>query len=374
MPSCSPVIRRRLPVLLVVMMTGLVACSRGTPGGNGGGVPAIPVTTQTLSLQPWSDTVQALGTVKARESITVTAKVSETVQAVHFESGDEVKAGAPLVTLSGQQQQAALNEALAAAQEAERLYQRQSELVQQRLIASSQFDAQRAVRDAARARVAQIRAQLGDRVISAPFSGVLGLRQVSPGALVTPGTPIATLDDTHRVYVDFPVPESQLAQLAVGQRLNGHSEAWPDRVFNGEVSTIDARIDAATRAVTVRGDFPNPERALRPGMLLQVTLSRPEREALLVPEIAIIQVANNAYVYRVKADDTVERVEVGVGARRAGLAEVTAGLAIGERIVVDGTGKLRPGSRVREGSLPAGVDATQAAPGDEIPGGAPNGG
>lgn len=378
LPS-PPDSRRRLPALLaVIMIAGLAACSRGTPGAGGGEAPAIPVTTRQLQLQDWSDTVQALGTVKARESITVTAKVSETVQDVHFDSGDEVAAGAPLVTLSGQQQRAALNEALAAAEEAERLYKRQSELVQQQLIASSQFDAQRATRDAARARVAQIRAQLGDRVITAPFSGVLGIRQVSPGALVTPGTPIATLDDTHRVYVDFPVPESQLAHLAVGQRLSGHSEAWPDRDFAGEVSTIDARIDAATRAVTVRGDFPNPDRALRPGMLLQVTLSRPERQALLVPEISIIQVGTSAYVYRVGADDTVQRVEVGVGARSAGLAEVVAGLSVGDRIVVDGTGKLRPGSRIREGEVrDGGAPAAEnegAAAGDDAGTAPSNGG
>ncbi|MCF7223381.1 efflux RND transporter periplasmic adaptor subunit [Lysobacter chinensis] len=369
MPPSSPDSRRLPTLLAMIMIAGLAACDRGTPV-EGGSAPAIPVTTRQLQLQSWSDTVQALGTVKARESITVTAKVSEIVEDVHFDSGDEVEAGAPLVTLSGQQQRAALNEAQAAAEEAERLYKRQSELVQQQLIATSQFDAQRAIRDAARARVAQIRAQLGDRVITAPFPGVLGIRQVSPGALVTPGTAIATLDDTRRVYVDFPVPESQLSHLAVGQRLSGRSEAWPEREFEGIVSTIDARIDAATRAVTVRGDFPNPDRALRPGMLLQITLSRPERQALLVPEISIIQIGNSAYVYRVKADDTVERVEVGVGARRAGLAEVTSGLEIGDRIVVDGTGKLRPGSLIREGAIREGAFGEEAAPEGAVPAGA----
>ncbi|GAB3342244.1 efflux RND transporter periplasmic adaptor subunit [Marilutibacter aestuarii] len=322
------------------------------------------MSTEVLEPRSWSDTVQALGTVKARESITVTAKVSEIVQDVHFDSGDEVEAGAPLVTLSGQAQQAALNEALAAAEEASQLFNRQNELVEQKLIARSQFDAQRAIRDAARARVAQIRAQLSDRVVRAPFAGVLGIRQVSPGALVTPGTPIATLDDTRRVYVDFPVPESQLSHLAVGQALEGHSEAYPGRSFVGVVSTIDNRIDAATRAVTVRGDFDNPDRALRPGMLVQVVLSRPEREALVLPEISIVQVGNTSYVFRVKDDDTVERVDVEVGARREGLAEVLGGVAAGDRIVVDGTGKLRPGALVSE-SGPA--PEADAAPDDAVP-------
>jgi membrane fusion protein (multidrug efflux system) len=327
----------------------LAACGRGEgrKAGEGGDRP-VPVTTQVVRPQAWNDSLQALGTVRARESITVTAKVSELVQAVHFESGDSVDRGAALVTLSGQAQQAALVEALAAADEAVRLYKRQDELARQQLIARAALDTQRATRDAAQARVAQIRAQLGDRVIRAPFSGVLGIRRVSPGSLVTPGTPIATLDDTARVFVDFPVPETLLAHVAPGLRVEGTSQAWAGRRFEGVVSTIDARIDEATRAVTVRADFPNADRALRPGMLLEVALQRPERQALLVPEIAVVQVGQEAFVFRVDAQGRAERAVVKTGTRRDGLAEILEGLKAGDRIVVDGTVKLRPGSKVVE--------------------------
>ena len=333
--------------LLLAFAIALTACgSNGAEQRNGGGDRPIPVTTQQVRMQPFSDTVLALGNVKAREAITVTAKVSETVEKVHFESGDVVAAGAPLVTLTGRQQQAAFEQAQATANEADRLYKRQRELADQQLVARSTLDTQLALRDAARARVAQMRADIGDRVIRAPFGGVLGIRQVSPGALVQPGTAIATLDDTARVYVDFPVPEAILATLAVGQKVSGTSTAYPGRTFEGRVSTIDARIDEATRAVTVRGDFANADRALRPGMLVQVTLSRPERQALLVPEIAVVQVGTDSFVYRVKPDSTVERADVKVGSRRDGMAEIAQGLKVGERIVVDGTGKLRVGARI----------------------------
>lgn len=324
----------------------LAGCGKDAVSQRDGGDRVIPVTTQRVRPQAWNDSVQALGTVRARESVTVTARVSETVQQVHFQSGDVVASGAPLVTLSGQAQQAALVEAQAAANEADRLYRRQSELAAQQLIARSALDTQRAARDAANARVAQIRAQLGDRAIRAPFAGVLGIRRVSPGSLVTPGTPIATLDDTARVYVDFPVPETMLAYLAPGLRVSGHSEAYPQRRFDGIVSTLDARIDEATRAVTVRADFDNADRALRPGMLLEIELQRPQRQALLVPEIAIVQVGTDSFVYRVAPDGSVERSDVEVGARRDGLAEITRGVKAGDRIVVDGTVKLRPGSKV----------------------------
>ncbi len=336
-------------VVAIALLLALSGCGKDTGSESKGGERPVPVTTVQVRLQPWSDTVQALGNVKARESVTITAKVSETVQRVHFDSGDAVAAGAPLVTLSGQSQQAALAEAQAAANEADSLYRRQDELAAQQLIARAALDSQRATRDAARARVAQMRAEIGDRTIRAPFAGVLGLRQVSPGSLVTPGTAIATLDDTARVFVDFPVPEAMLANVAAGQRLVATSPAYPGRSFDGIVSTVDMRVDQATRALTVRGDFANADRALRPGMLLQVTLSRPERPALLLPEIAVVQVGNSAFVYRVKPDASVERADVRIGARRDGLAEIIEGLKAGDRVVVDGTGKLRPGNKVVEG-------------------------
>ena len=331
-------------LLALAMLAGCGDQGDAQPRNEG----ATVVTTTVVRAQPFNDSIQALGTAHARESITVTAKVSEIVQQVHFDSGDEVGKGAVLVTLSGEQQRAALAEAQAAADEAERLYRRQAELAQKQLIARSQLDNQRAARDAARARVAQVRAQLGERVIRAPFAGVLGIRQVSPGALVTPGTPIATLDDLSRMYVDFPVPESALARIAPGQHVGGRVGAWPDRHFEGTVETVAARVDPATRSVTVRASFPNPDRLLRPGMLVTVDVRQPEREALLVPEIAIVQVGQTSFVWRVKADGTVEQAKVDIGSRRDGLAEITAGLAAGDRIVVDGTGKLRPGAAVAE--------------------------
>ncbi len=365
---------------LLTLVLALAACggdakpAAGGPGGAPGGGGDRPVPVTTLRLQPglFAERITAIGTVKARESVTVTAKVSELVQQVHFDSGDEVRAGAPLVTLSDRQQQASLAEAQAAADEADRLYRRQNELAQQQLIARSQLDTQRAARDSANARVAQIRAQLADRVIRAPFSGVLGLRQVSPGALVTPGTPIATLDELARVYVDFPLPESQLSLAAQGRAITGTAAAYPDRRFDGVVSIVDARIDPGTRAVTVRADMPNPERLLRPGMLVNVTLPSAERQALLVPEIAVVQIGRDSFVYRVKSDDSVEQIAVTLGARGDGKVEIIAGVKAGDRVVVDGTGKLRPGAKIAEGAAtPAPAPAPPSAPAKDSPAAAP---
>ena len=194
------------------------------------------------------------------------------------------------MTLSGKQQDALLASAQAQLKDAEAQLQRLTQLGGQQLVARSAVDTARATRDAARAQVNQIRANLSDRVIRAPFAGVLGIRQVSPGALVTPGTVIATLDDISRVYVDFPVPETELAEVAPAQALTGTAGAYPDKTFDGRVQTVAARLDAGSRAATVRGEFSNPQRLLKPGMLVNVALLRSTRKALVVPELAVQQI------------------------------------------------------------------------------------
>ena len=322
----------------------------------------VPVTTQVVQTSAWNDTLQALGTAKARESVTVTAKVSEIIEKVHFESGQQVAAGTPLVTLRGQAQEAALVQAQATFAEADQLYKRQRELAAQQLVASATLDTQRAIRDAAEARVLEMRSDIGDRRVRAPFAGVLGIRQVSEGSLVTPTTVIATLDDIERMHVDFQVPEAELASLGKGDKVTATSVAYPGRTFEGEVATIDTRVDPGTRAVTVRADFINADHALRPGMLLDVRMFRPERQALVIPEIAVVQVGRESFVYRVKPDQSVERVDVVSGARRAGVVEIREGVKAGDRIVVDGTGKLRPGLKVNDTPAAAPTSAPVADP------------
>lgn len=351
----------------IVAGLGLVILA-GCGGGKGENArrqaEVVPVTTQVVQTSAWSETLQALGTAKARESVTVTAKVSEIIEAVHFDSGQQVSAGTPLVTLRGQAQEAALVQAQATFAEADQLYKRQRELAAQQLVASATLDTQRAIRDAAEARVREMQSDIGDRRVRAPFAGVLGIRQVSEGSLVTPTTVIATLDDIERMHVDFQVPEAELASLAKGDKVSATSVAYPGRTFEGEVATIDTRVDPGTRAVTVRADFINSDHALRPGMLLDVRMYRPERQALVIPEIAVVQVGRDSFVFRVKPDHTVERVDVVSGARRSGVVEIREGLKAGERIVVDGTGKLRPGLKVEDSAAPPPGNAPAAAPAD----------
>jgi membrane fusion protein (multidrug efflux system) len=296
----------------------------------------------------WRDTIEALGTTRANESVVLTAKVSEIVRKVGFESGDVVEAGQVLVDLSSNAQLAGLEEAAADYKEAERQLVRTQELAAQQLVPASQLDTQRSARDAARARMDVVRAALEDRVITAPFNGILGLRHVSKGSLVTPGTPIATLDDISVIKLDFSVPERFLAVLQKGQDITARSATYADTDFRGRVESVDSRIDPVTRSVTVRALIPNPENRLRPGMLMSVQLYQNPRETLVVPEIAVLQVGMESFVYRVSPQATAERVKVQLGSRRKGEVEIAEGLRAGDRIVVEGTVKLSDGTKVVE--------------------------
>jgi len=134
-----------------------------------------------------------------------------------------------------------------------------------------------------------------------------------------------------------------------------HSETYPDRDFTGQVTSVDSRVDPVTRSVTVRAELPNPERLLRPGMLLSVRLYQAARQAIVVPEIAVLQVGTEAFIYRVSQDQTAARVRVKLGSRRRGEIEIVSGLADGDTIVTEGAVKLRDGARVTGAAEPPAV-------------------
>lgn len=333
--------------LLAALTALLAACSGSAPDGAArNSAPAVSVTTTVVQPVNWVDTLEAVGTTKARESVTLTAKITETVRKLNFRDGQEVDAGDVLVEMTSGQQVAALAEAQANYKDAERLMQRNDDLVAKGTVSQQVADTARATQESSKARVNFLRAQLSDRVVTAPFSGVLGLRQVSVGALVTPGTVITTLDNIDTVTLDFAMPERFLAALAPGLDVQAISVAYPGRSFEGTIVSVDSRVDPVTRAVLVRAEMDNEDHALRAGMLMTVRVLRPSREVLAIPEIAIEQVGADSFVYLVGEDNEVKRQKVTLGERKQGRVEVREGLAAGARIVKDGTVKVREGSKV----------------------------
>jgi len=322
-----------------------VASVGGPPGAaERRGAPAS-VTLVQVRAERVSQKLEALGNARANESVDISTKISNIVTAVTFRDGERVKRGQVLVQLDNAQARADVAAAQAAVTESESLYNRSSELLHTQALSKSSFDQLEATLKANRARLSAADARLEDTVIRAPFSGRVGLRRVSVGTLISPGDVITTLDDTSVIKLDFSVPENFLASLREGLSIRATAPAFPGRSFAGSVSSIDSRVDMTTRSVMVRALLANDDGALKPGMFLNVSLANDEREALVIPEEALSPEAERQYVY-VVADGKVSRREVRIGGRQPGRVEIVAGLSAGERVVVEGTQKVRDGAIV----------------------------
>jgi len=329
--------------------------SRAGGGAFFGGPPPL-VVAQPATVRSIADVVEAIGTTHANESVTITAKVTDSIREVRFEDGDLVNRGDILVELTNEEQTALLKEAEANLHDAETQYNRLKDLLDQQSIPVSDVDEARARMFAAQARYEAIVARIDDRLIRAPFSGLLGFRQVSAGTLITPGTAITTLDDVSVIKLDFALPEVHLGVVHPGLELTAESAAFRDRTFTAAVRTVGSRVDPVTRAVPVRAHIDNPDALLRPGMLMTVRLTTASRQALMVPETALVQRATDTFVYILEDDPPIGGGEgpilarmnaIELGIRRSGWAEARSGLSPGQRVIVDGLIKVRDGGPVR---------------------------
>lgn len=352
LPSAS---RNRL--LSVVLALGCAGCDGAGSGAAGGRPsdfvrPPTAVIAQIVAPREISDVIEAIGTTSANESVTVTAKVTDTVSKVRFNDGQYVDAGDILVELTNAEETALLAEAEANTEDAERQYRRLQDLYEKRSIPVSQLDEASARLNAARARYDSILARLNDRLVRAPFSGLLGFRQVSEGTLIAPGTAIATLDDIATIKLDFSIPEVHLALLKPGLSVLANSGAYPDQPFRAQVATIDTRIDPVTRSARVRARIDNKDLRLKPGMLLTVDLKTRERVALAIPEAALIARSGRTSVYVVTQQEDGPSLiaslrPVVTGGRYDGWIEVISGLQDGESVITEGTIKVRDRAPIR---------------------------
>ena len=204
--------------------------------------------------------------------------------------------------------------------------------------------------DIARARLRAVESRLADRLIRAPFDSVVGLRQISVGTLLTPGTAVATLHDDSRMKLDFSVAELQLSKIAPGQPVIARSRAYPGTVFEGEVSVVDNEVDPVTRSIRVRAILPNPDHLLRPGMLMTVEVAASQRQALVIPEEALLPQGGQQFVMLAVDGDAglvAEKRQVRIGQRQPGQVEITDGLEAGERVITHGNFRVQAGQAVR---------------------------
>jgi membrane fusion protein, multidrug efflux system len=331
------------------------------PDGPGIGSPGaardVPVTTAHPQLKDFALEVEALGTVRANESVDITAKVADRVAAIHFDEGKQVRKGDVLIELDNEEARADLAAAEAAARDSRSQFKRSQELFQTRALSEAQLDQLQATMQANQARVAAARSRLNDRIIVAPFSGRVGLRNVSLGGLVNPGAVITTLDDLSVVKLDFAVPELFLASLKPGLTIRAQSGAYANTTFKGRVDSVDTRVDPTTRAIAVRALIDNRDGRLRPGMFMTLRLMRSEGKALMLPEAAIVPEDSRQFVFVVEAGRARKR-EIGMGRRRPGEVEVLHGVTAEDLVIVDGTMNVHDGTAV---ALPSGAAAQSAS-------------
>lgn len=311
-------------------------------------------------------TVEAVGTTRARRSIEIVPETDGRLVALEITPGSRVTKGEVLARLDDDIQRADLTEAKAVLKEQTDTLARLRQLRQTNAVSLAAVEEAVARVAEAQARVERARRRLEDRVIIAPFDGVVGLTGYDIGARVTQGEVLARLDDLSEVEVEFGLPETVFAQVARGLRVTAHAAAFPDRRFTGTIAEVDSRIDPLSRSFLTRARIPNPDSTLPAGMFLSLTLVLDEAERIVVPEEAIVFQAAQTYVF-VAEDGTARRRTVTTGQRRDGVIAVTSGLAVGDRIVVRGLGRMRDGVPLNILKRDSNATAAQDAKTSEAP-------
>ncbi len=304
-----------------------------------------PVTVEVAvaEMRVMQRTVEAVGTTRARRSIEIVPETDGRLVALDIAPGSHVKKGEVLARLDDAIERADLTEAEAVLKEQSDTLDRLRQLRETNAVSLAAVEEAVARRAEAQARVERALRRLEDRVITAPFDGVVGLTGHDVGARVTKGEVLARLDDLSEVEVEFGLPETVFAQVARGQRITAHAAAFPGRSFAGTIAAVDSRIDPVSRSFLTRAVVPNPDNTLPAGMFLSLTLVLDEAERIVVPEEAIVFQAAQTYVF-VAEGGTARLRAVTTGQRREGVIAITSGLAVGEAVVVRGLQRVRDGS------------------------------
>ena len=351
----------------VALALGLAACSDEPDAGaaGAGGPPGgmqLPVEAVTVTPQPLAGGLDTVGSLRADESVVVSPEVAGRITRIHFREGGSVNAGDPLFSLDGDSARAALAEAQANLANSRSAAARAEQLIDQQLIARSDYDTLRAQQAVDAARVASARTALSKMTLRAPFAGQVGLREVRVGDYVSAGQDLVTLVRIDPIEVDFSVPETELQRLRPGQRLQLQVDAFPGETFGGEVVAIDPVIDVDSRSVQVRARIANPDGRLRPGQFARLQLqARDDVTALLIPEQALMQQGEERFVYTV-VDGKAKRVVVGTGVRVPGMVEITSGLQPGDVVITAGHGKPMFFEGIGVMVVPTGEATDEAAP------------
>lgn len=317
-----------------------------------GVIPPQTVSTAKAAFSEWQEGFQAVGTVRAVSGADIAPEVAGVVTAIHFQSGQEVLEGAPLVQLNAESDLARLQSLAAAAELAEANYERNKKQLEIQAVSRAVVDADAANLKSARAQVAEQQALVNRKLVRAPFAGHLGIRAVDVGQYVTAGTKLVTLQALDPVYVDFYAPQKSLGKVALKQRITLQTDAFAGAQFAGAISSIDPRVDPATRNVQVRASVRNPKRSLLPGMFATVSIAAgsPQR-FITLPQTAVAYNPYGDTVFVVeeqkgqdgKASLVAQQKFVTTGGTRGDQVAILSGIKEGDTVVTAGQVKLRSG-------------------------------
>ena len=318
--------------------------------------PPTTVTSTVVKQADWQPTVSAVGSVSPVQGATISAELAGRVSEIGFESGAKVKQGEPLLKLDVAAEEAQFRAAQADAALAKSEFDRAQNLSKGNVISKSEFDTARAKYDAARAAVENMQATINKKEIRAPFAGVAGIRYVNPGQMVAVGDKLVSLQTLDQVFVDFSLPQNDLAKVSVGLEVHVTTDAIPGREFKGTLSAINSSVDAATRSVQVQASLENEDHALRPGMFAKVEVLLPQKiSTLFIPATAVAYApfGDSIYVIEKKQDKetnkdglVLRQQFIRLGESRGDFVAVTEGLKKGQEIVSTGSFKLRNGMGV----------------------------
>lgn len=304
-----------------------------------------------------------IGSVSAVHQVTINPEVGGRVTKIFFEPGATVKAGDPLVQLNDAPEHGDLASYEAQARLNEIEVQRSNQLAQRQFASREIVDQRQSQLEQARAMIIKTEALIAQKLIRAPFSGQLGMRQIEVGQYLTPGARIATLTDLSTLYVNFTLPSQMRAQISVGQRVNVTADAFPDRTFNAEITTLEPQISADTRTMTIQATMPNPDDALLPGMFVNAAVVLPPQPDMMVlPETAVDYTlyGDSVYVIRedgkdAKGDPVLKamRTPIKTGVRWGNKVTILDGLKPGDRVVAAGQVKVQNGAQVAITNSPA---------------------
>lgn len=314
--------------------------------------PSLPVKTQVelarVKVGGITETVHAVGTLEANESVMIRPEIPGLIREVLFTEGQAVEKGMILIKLDDSELRAQLEQAAAELKIARLTYNRMKDLgvVHNPFVSQQQLDEVMNKFGTAQANHAFYLARLGKTMIRAPFTGYVGIRRVSPGDYVQPGQDLVNIEDLRTLKIDFKIPETYLNRLSVGQEVDIHTDAGPDQPFAGTVYVLDPRVDSSSRAIRARATIPNADTRLRPGLFAEVDVVVGRRDdALLIPEESLIVQRDKTFVYRV-IDQTARWTEVTLGVREQGLVQVLDGLDSHDSVVRAGHQKLKDGMLV----------------------------